>query len=47
MLTQFEVTMVSRAVEALGRIADELSRIRSILEKNAPESPSERKERAK
>ena len=32
MLTQFEVDMICRAVEALGRIAKELTRIRSLME---------------
>lgn len=47
MLTQFEVAMITRAVEALGRIADELARIRSSLETKTPESDSERKDGGK
>lgn len=44
MLTQFEVAMITRTVEALGRIADELARIRALMETKTPEGATEGKD---
>lgn len=46
-MTQFEVTVILRAVEALRRIAEELSHIRALLEQKSPEGTVEGKESAK